>query len=449
MKLKHFVGKDVRGYMNFDIHFRDGVTFLIGINGSGKTTVLKLLSGLLEPSYRVLNDVEFSELILKCETDEGKKVSIFCQKDNTCMILQYDDKKEKSPIKEEFKISERFQNMEENTDFEHEEYVKNRGLFENSIVVEKIKSIQTPLFLGINRRIIEMNRGIPALSMRDIQIRRRSRAIDDAVDRALLDIQNMVFDSVRHNAKKQGTYADIFRKKVLHDSFQFYNEIPSLLTDDYDKELLLLPQKKENIKVAVKELGLNELDNELDDAFNQLEILLKTLSEQSSKRDRNPEFYNTLLKWMVNSSQLDKIDKLTSYGNEYLENLKKLREPVLRFQEGVNMFFREGKKMLIVDGQGDIKIKVSPKRINSVYELSSGEKQLIIMLAHLALSQGNKHSSIFLIDEPELSLHISWQELFVDALLKASPNTQFIIATHAPAILAKPERKEWCVDLSR
>ena len=449
MKLKHFVGKDVRGYMNFDIHFRDGVTFLIGINGSGKTTVLKLLSGLLEPSYRVLNDIEFSELILKCETDEGKNIYIFCQKDNTCMILQYDDKNEESPIKEEFKISERFQSMEENTDFEREEYVKNRGLFENSIVVEKIKSIQTPLFLGINRRIIEMNRGIPALSMRDIQMRRRSRTIDDAVDRALLDIQNMVFDSVRHNAKKQGTYADNFRKKVLHDSFQFYNEIPSLLTDDYDKELLLLPQKKENIKVAVKELGLNELDDELDDAFNQLEILLKTLSEQSSKRDRNPEFYNTLLKWMVNSSQLDKIDKLTSYGNEYLENLKKLREPVLRFQDGVNMFFREGKKMLIVDGQGDIKIKVSPKRINSVYELSSGEKQLIIMLAHLALNQGNKQSSIFLIDEPELSLHISWQELFVDALLKASPNTQFIIATHAPAILAKPERKEWCVDLSR
>jgi predicted ATPase len=71
------------------------------------------------------------------------------------------------------------------------------------------------------------------------------------------------------------------------------------------------------------------------------------------------------------------------------------------------------------------------------------------MLAHLALNRGSKQTSIFFIDEPELSLHISWQELFVDALLEASPKTQFVIATHAPAILAKPERKEWCEDLSK
>ena len=435
--------------MNFDINFRESVTFLIGINGSGKTTVLKLLYGLLEPSYRILNNIEFSELTFECEIDDNRRVQIYCKKDSSCIFLQYGDTKESVKIEGEFKTLEKFQILEDQTDYEREEYVKNKGIFDSSEVVEKIKSMQTPLFLGINRRVIEMNSGIAAISMRDIQIRRRRRMVDDAVDRALLDIQNMVFDSVRYNAKRQGFYADSFRKKVLHNSFKFYNEIPLLLTNDYDKELSLLPQKRENLKFAIQELGLNDLSEELDAAFSQLEILLKSLSEQSSNRENNQEFYKTLIKWMVNSSQLDKIDTITSYVNEYLENLKKLREPIIRFQEGVNMFFKEGKKELVIDGQGEIKIKISPKRINSVYELSSGEKQLVIMLAHLALNKGNRQSSIFLIDEPELSLHISWQELFVDALLKASPKTQFIIATHAPAILAKPERKEWCEDLSK
>jgi len=447
MRLQHFIGKDVRGYMNFDISFRESVTFLIGINGSGKTTVLKLLSGMLEPSYRILNNIEFSELSLFCEMEDGQLRRIICKKDKKQIYLSYNDDRGNVVNEDIFETSEMFQAMEEQSEFAREEYVKNLGLFENSEVVKQIKSIQTPLFLGINRRVIEMStRG--AIPMREVQMHRRRRMIDDVVDRALLDIQNMVFDYVRQNAKRQSTFADNFRKKVVHDSFKFYNEVP-LINSNFDEELLLLGQKRDSLKIAIQELGLDDLSDELDDVFNKLEALLKQLIEQS-KKEPNQEYYSTLFKWMVNSSQLEKIDVITSYGNEYLDNLRKLREPIIRFQNGVNMFFKEGKKELIVDGQGEIKIKISPKRINSIYELSSGEKQLIIMLAHLALNKNSKNNnSIFFIDEPELSLHISWQEIFVDALLSASPTTQFIIATHAPAILAKPERKELCEDLSK
>ena len=210
-----------------------------------------------------------------------------------------------------------------------------------------------------------------------------------------------------------------------------------------------MEKKHNSIKVAIQELGLDDLIDEVDNLFEQMEILIKDLSKQSAKKEKNSDYYNTLTKWMVNSTQLEKIDAITQYGNEYLDNLNKLREPINRLQGGVNVFFKEGGKELIIDGQGEIKVKISPKRVNSIYELSSGEKQLVIMLAHLALNKGNRQHSVFFIDEPELSLHISWQELFVDALLSASPQTQFIIATHAPAILARPERKGWCEDLTR
>ena len=301
MRLKQFKGKDVRGYMNFDINFRESVTFLIGINGSGKTTVLKLLSGMLEPSYRILNNIEFSELSLLCKMDDGQLRQIVCKKENKKIYLSYNDDRGNDVSEGIFETSEVFQVTEEQSEFAREEFVKNLGLFENSEIVKKIKSIQTPLFLGINRRVIEMSTR-ESITMREVQMHRRRRMIDDAVDRALLDIQNMVFDYVRQNAKRQSVFADNFRKKVVHDSFKFYNEVP-LIIGNYNKELSLLGQKRDSLKIAIQELGLDDLSNELDDVFNKLEALLKQLIEQSEK-EPNQDYYNTLFKWMVNSSQL-------------------------------------------------------------------------------------------------------------------------------------------------
>lgn len=69
-------------------------------------------------------------------------------------------------------------------------------------------------------------------------------------------------------------------------------------------------------------------------------------------------------------------------------------------------------------------------------------------MACLSLPEQSKLSRVYVVDEPEVSLHITWQEQFVDALLKASPDTQFILATHSPSIIAKTERRNWCEDLT-
>ncbi|MBK7680426.1 MAG: ATP-binding protein [Chitinophagaceae bacterium] len=47
-----------------------------------------------------------------------------------------------------------------------------------------------------------------------------------------------------------------------------------------------------------------------------------------------------------------------------------------------------------------------------------------------------KSGTIFIIDEPELSLHPKWQEDFLAAVEALTPkNTQLIIATHSPIIV--------------
>ena len=88
-------------------------------------------------------------------------------------------------------------------------------------------------------------------------------------------------------------------------------------------------------------------------------------------------------------------------------------------------------------------------RAEVVEILDSGEKQIIIMIAHLIFEEDQKPSGVFIIDEPELSLHIAWQEIFIDAITEASPKTQFILATHSPSIISKVSREKFCQDLNK
>jgi energy-coupling factor transporter ATP-binding protein EcfA2 len=65
-------------------------------------------------------------------------------------------------------------------------------------------------------------------------------------------------------------------------------------------------------------------------------------------------------------------------------------------------------------------------------DLSSGEKQLLRICTDVLLADG----APVLIDEPELSMHIDWQRKMIPALRALAPDSQLIIATHSPEIMA-------------
>ena len=66
--------------------------------------------------------------------------------------------------------------------------------------------------------------------------------------------------------------------------------------------------------------------------------------------------------------------------------------------------------------------------------LSSGEKQLLIQFMEMILQEGR--NLIFIADEPELSLHLAWQEKLLETLRNLNENAQLIVATHSPDIVA-------------
>lgn len=73
-----------------------------------------------------------------------------------------------------------------------------------------------------------------------------------------------------------------------------------------------------------------------------------------------------------------------------------------------------------------------------VANASSGQQQMLCSVIGLATAL--KHNSLVLIDEPELSLHPSWQQLYLDnlqATLEPFYGCHILIATHSPLIVQR------------
>jgi energy-coupling factor transporter ATP-binding protein EcfA2 len=70
-------------------------------------------------------------------------------------------------------------------------------------------------------------------------------------------------------------------------------------------------------------------------------------------------------------------------------------------------------------------------------QLSSGEQQLLLLFCYVLTARDAP--TVFMIDEPEISLNIKWQRQLVQALLDITQgaNIQFVLASHSMELLAQ------------
>lgn len=78
-------------------------------------------------------------------------------------------------------------------------------------------------------------------------------------------------------------------------------------------------------------------------------------------------------------------------------------------------------------------VKLPSGEYISMYDLSSGEKQMLYIMLKVLLQERKEY--IMFLDEPELSLHVDWQEVLINKILELNPNCQLIISTHSPSLL--------------
>lgn len=118
----------------------------------------------------------------------------------------------------------------------------------------------------------------------------------------------------------------------------------------------------------------------------------------------------------------------------YPEQSDKIRRRIENFFCVIDSLFGEtGKKITIDTRTNSLAFSINETMIQ-LEQLSSGEKQLLLILTTVFLQ--DERPFVLLMDEPEISLHISWQDSLVSMLRKLNPNCQLIITTHSPNIFA-------------
>ena len=125
-------------------------------------------------------------------------------------------------------------------------------------------------------------------------------------------------------------------------------------------------------------------------------------------------------------------------------SIEELKLPINKFLEYTNLFLNNAKdkKKLVVTPHGRLSFTTNytGKEVSLEY-LSSGEKQIVTLFANLIFKVKRDNFTIFIVDEPELSLHLSWQNKLVETIRKINDNMQIVFATHSPEIIGKYDEK--------
>jgi len=472
MKITKLHAENVHGYLPIDVEFFDDLTFLTGLNGSGKTTALRLLMALLTPNIKELGSIAFTKAEVTA-MDDNQKVLVMASKSSEGIELSI------SSIDEPLKIGRADLDLFLEIKRPSESFSQIQELFISTPVFEAIKKVSTPMFLGLDRRFIMPdlnNEDMDDLRRREYMARRHwpadsSHHLNTRAEASLIDVNFLAVSCMQQIRADQEQLDDKLRASFFTKAFEYKpsksrGELPSLAElEKYRTQLSKIGQAAEETKIPMP-----EIQAALTDFFNKMTSILeymdeKTKAEKTKVKNKrgikttakrgihiSEGFLTTTwdsnyIEWIMNGPQVDRILEHLRLLNDYIDARKALRDRIDRFQFLVNSFLSQTNKQVFVNNSGQLNVSVGQNSKSSpISALSSGERQLLVMLAHLSLNPSLEGSGIFIVDEPELSLHIDWQEKFVDAITEANPKVQLILATHSPAIIL--DRVASCRSLS-
>jgi predicted ATP-dependent endonuclease of OLD family len=129
------------------------------------------------------------------------------------------------------------------------------------------------------------------------------------------------------------------------------------------------------------------------------------------------------------------LEKYIKHQRQHELELLKKQNVIYQSKETFILIINEllQRKDLIVNERNELIVKTQSEKEFDLKFLSSGEKQLVIIFGEALLQKHKPH--IFIADEPELSLHIEWQEKLVSSLKLLNPFAQLIFATHSPDVV--------------
>jgi predicted ATPase len=150
----------------------------------------------------------------------------------------------------------------------------------------------------------------------------------------------------------------------------------------------------------------------------------------------------TELDWQIYKLQKRYLDYQVNIGNKIIELLTsgepdgqlkaaEVSIPKTMFQNIIDNLFKDTGK--VIDRKSNEIQFMQDGTTLTPYQLSSGEKQILVIMLTVLVENGEPHA--LLMDEPEISLHIEWQQKLIGLIRELNPKAQIILSTHSPALI--------------
>ena len=394
MKLRRFIAKRLHGHLNIDVTFNEDLTLLTGINGTGKTSVVRAVVGLLLPSFRYLAETKYDHLRVYFEDNNDETFVESFKKDEKIHIRR---KKQKGSL--DFSVPEwsELQRIRGSHD-QYLELVDQMQLrYSDAPVIEFIQSKPTPMFLGLERSSGEGDLTDPLV--RDRYIGRRP-SIPLTLRAGVREARRLAEEGFRDFQSKHSVIAQSLRKRILLSCFDIDkdNENPfnvKLPKKTFEKEMI---EKRRLVDSALSNIGLSDRKTRsmVDSFFESLLGVSRQLGLTDSFSDllEDEDSAAPLLRWMTLQPNLQQINRITRYVQEYNTRRARLYAPVDKYLSSVNQFFSDSGKELKYDERGRLssntgRIRMSPLAIYHLW----GEPY--ICHAHACLLQPKNNCKYF------------------------------------------------------
>jgi predicted ATP-binding protein involved in virulence len=380
MKLTKIEIRGLFDLFDYDIPLTNEENLLIitGPNGFGKTMILNIIDSLFNNELEFFLKLVFKKIVIDCD---NRKQIVIQKKDRYFVILYdnkvfYDYESAQKEVRKAYKAKHKYFNpfMAENIDTHLED--------------EQFQLKLDKLFFDFQVHLIK-----------------EQRLLKIYVPQSYDGDEEESHYTIEEYAKELGVFISEYLQESysitqqIDSSFpkRLLNEKGSLTIEEFDKRFKLLKNKQ----AKLNRFGLSESEQEIPEYNEQNANVLLVYLKDSEEKIK------------VFDSLVDKLELFSNILNERRFTFKSIK---IDRKKGFIFLTKNGKELKLID-------------------LSSGEQHEVVLLYELIFKTNS--NTLVLIDEPEISLHVTWQKEFLSDLLKILElqKMQVIVATHSPQII--------------
>lgn len=392
---------------NHEVQFNhEGIVIIIGENGIGKTTILKIINSIFSKKFDFLFSIDFNQI----KIDFLKGQWLLYKDEEGCLVIKNKKKRALFKVKpprtddDMLLFPHRFLSKID----EDERYDRRRDVI-------------------VSREEIIHRYGYDPLG----QTEEIPQWFEDVIrDNPVIFIQTQRIYKADYDRRRDGKMLKHMVKAYSDDLVTLLQQNNALFTTESIQLDSTFPIR---LLRALQEKRSVDIENLIEE-INNLNKERTVLSSVGIIDKQNDEIIDNLLKVLKDPGALSILDLYIEDNKKKLAVFKDTARKLEILLGIINRRFKH--KTLFIDKKDGFIIKsdVASREID-IINLSSGEQNELIIFYNLLFK--TKPNDLVLIDEPEISLHIAWQQSLIADLKDIVKETgiSLAISTHSPDII--------------